>query len=63
MWCLRERAGGHIVNVSSELGLLRGLPENAKRAITSANTLEDLQRVSYSDADASKVPQPTSSMS
>ncbi len=50
------------MNVSSELGLLRGLPETAKRAITSANTLEELQRVSYSNADTSKVVKPICSL-
>ena len=43
--------GGHIVNVSSELGLVRNLPDTARRAVTSATSVEDLQRVSYSDAD------------
>ena len=45
------------MNVSSELGLLRQLPETAKRAVTSANSLEELERLSYSDADKGKVPQ------
>ncbi len=48
-------ADGHIVNVSSELGLLRQLPGTAKQAITSANTLEELEKVSYTEADQRQV--------
>ena len=43
------------MNVSSELGLLRQLPETAKHAITSANTLEELEKVSYTATDQSQV--------
>ncbi len=49
------RADGHIVNVSSELGLLRQLPESAKQAVTGADTLEELEKVSYTEADQRQV--------